>query len=194
MKLKDSKPKRGDVREDGKVFWSNTAKSIGGKERWITPEQFKKYDEHLKEKSKEYYLKNKNKIIKRTADWSKNNRDRVNKSRRENRKNNPYRIQAEIEYRKKSIHLKRANEAKRKAIKRKSSSVLTDSQKQIIASFYNQAIRLENRFGIKFHVDHIVPLSRGGMHIPTNLQVMPASINISKNCHRVFRWSELNEA
>jgi 5-methylcytosine-specific restriction endonuclease McrA len=194
MKLENPKPQRGDIREDGKVFWSNTSKSLGGKQRWITQEQFARYKETFNKSSKKYYTKNREKIIKRANGWIKNNKEKVNKAKRQRRKSNLKILQKEIEYRKKNKHLRRANNAKRKAIKRQTSAILTTSQKQIISCLYSQATRLEDRFGIKFHVDHIIPLSRGGMHIPTNLQVIPATINISKNCHRVFRWAELNEA
>ena len=48
---------------------------------------------------------------------------------------------------------------------------------------------------ISWHVDHIVPLSgRGwcGLHIWSNLQVIPASLNVRKcNVHtNTYRWSE----
>jgi hypothetical protein len=33
---------------------------------------------------------------------------------------------------------------------------------------------------IKWSVDHIVPLSNGGIHHPTNLQLMPLIANIAK--------------
>jgi len=35
-------------------------------------------------------------------------------------------------------------------------------------------------FEFKWHVDHIVPLSKGGRHCLTNLQVVPEYWNLSK--------------
>jgi len=37
--------------------------------------------------------------------------------------------------------------------------------------------------GEMFHVDHIIPLSRGGLHIADNLQVIPAIDNLRKGAN-----------
>jgi hypothetical protein len=83
---KDTKPRRGDVREsDGKIFWANQKKKMpDGRiyecEYWATPERFQKLKDKVKEYSqserhkkyqqqyeKEYSLKNKERISKRKA-------------------------------------------------------------------------------------------------------------------------------
>jgi len=51
-----------------------------------------------------------------------------------------------------------------------------------------------------YHVDHIVPLDKGGEHKPENLQYLPATINLIKGSNESFdcsahavRWQDLLE-
>jgi len=63
---------------------------------------------------------------------------------------------------------------------RASRALLTDDQKAIIGHLYLMAARLGQCTGIAHHVDHIVPIARGGAHAPSNLQVITAALNYSK--------------
>ena len=45
---------------------------------------------------------------------------------------------------------------------------------------YDLAQRRTEQTGFAWEVDHIIPLTKGGLHKPTNLQVVPASWNKSK--------------
>lgn len=62
------------------------------------------------------------------------------------------------------------------------------ADKDAILRFYEEAARLTRETGIPHEVDHIVPLQGdlvSGLHVPENLQVIPRSLNRSKQ----NRWA-----
>jgi len=79
-------------------------------------------------------------------------------------------------------------DAKRRARKKKASTKLTFAEEQLIRQYYNHSVRLKSKLGIEFHVDHIVPLSLGGLHHPSNLQVVPARWNMRKHNTNTNLW------
>ena len=73
--------------------------------------------------------------------------------------------------------------AKRRARKINATLKLSSEQLQQIQDFYWLAKDLASVTGETYHVDHIVPLQGKnvcGLHVPWNLQVLPADINLSK--------------
>lgn len=61
---------------------------------------------------------------------------------------------------------------------------LTEEHWDQIKAIYKHAKECEMLTGDKYHVDHIIPLNGenvSGLHVPWNLQVLPADINISKS-------------
>lgn len=87
-------------------------------------------------------------------------------------------------YRKNNLEKDAANAAGRRFARDKATPKwLSKEQKQEIVSFYALAKDCEVVSGQKYQVDHIVPLKGKnvcGLHVPWNLQVLPADINNSK--------------
>ena len=58
--------------------------------------------------------------------------------------------------------------------------VLTKEENERILSIYQECAKLTEITGVPHHVDHIHPISKGGLHHPDNLQILTAKENISK--------------
>lgn len=58
--------------------------------------------------------------------------------------------------------------------------VLTQEEHQRILSIYKECAKITEETGVPHHVDHIIPISKGGPHHPDNLQILTATENIRK--------------
>jgi len=168
--------KRGDfcnVRQ--KYFWSYINKN---KEYWISIEKFNSYKS--KQASIEYKQKKKN--------WNSLYRTESNSKRRErynqDLKYKNYRLSQSKIYREKNKKprsleqlSKHANSERARKEKIKTPLIL----RNLCQVFYDTAKSLESITGDKYHVDHIIPLSKGGRHEPWNLQVLTAQQNLKKS-------------
>lgn len=63
---------------------------------------------------------------------------------------------------------------------KKRNQMPNDADRKLILKFYEEAERLSKETGIKYSVDHIIPISKGGLHHQDNLQV----ITLSENCRK----------
>lgn len=100
------------------------------------------------------------------------------------RKNLPLYRQATLFWRSKNpgkVNAARARYAA--ACLKRTPSWLSKDQLDHIQMFYEAAVSLTKELGIKFHVDHIMPLrgkNSSGLHVPWNLQVITAEENQRK--------------
>ena len=76
-----------------------------------------------------------------------------------------------------------AYKAKRRARKLNQTPILTKSEDKRIKLVYKKSHEL----GSDWHVDHIKPLSKNGLHHPNNLQIVTANYNLQKSDKLDFR-------
>jgi len=136
----------------------------------------------------------------RAANWRRNNPDKIRSLNQQYRRDNPDKVRAwakkwvddNPDKRKASVKKWEKNNrgnvaargAKRRATKLKATPEwLTPEQLSEIQQHYWLAKDLQSVTGEVYHVDHIIPLQGEnvcGLHVPWNLQVLPADINFSK--------------
>ena len=117
--------------------------------------QRKLYREANKDKQKNYFaqyrLNNLDKEVKRNRAWVLNNPDK-----------------------------NRAKHSVRRARIRKVNDIKTSEARKQLVDLFKQALKREEETGYEWHVDHTIPITKGGRHCLTNLQVVPAKWNLSK--------------
>ncbi|QJB21821.1 glycolate dehydrogenase [Xanthomonas phage FoX2] len=76
---------------------------------------------------------------------------------------------------------RRAHHAKRRALKISAvPAEWSEFDAFVIEEAHAACKRRSELHGEPFHVDHMVPLTRGGLHCATNIQVIPARLNLRK--------------
>jgi 5-methylcytosine-specific restriction endonuclease McrA len=80
-------------------------------------------------------------------------------------------------YRQGNLEKLARKEATRRAHKLDQTPELSVEKQQLINDYYE----LSQRLGPEWHVDHIIPLSKEGLHCPDNLQIILAEDNLRKN-------------
>ena len=153
--------------------------------------------EYMKEYLKEYFEKNKNALSAYKIAWKKEKMKDPEYRQRQNELAKINRAKKSTPETKKKIAertalWKKSNMAKvianttqrKKYIKQRTPKWLTEDDKWIIKEAYELSLLRKKMFGFDWHVDHIIPL-RGkyvtGLHVPTNLQVIPGRENESKS-------------
>tara|TARA_R100000951_G_scaffold115638_1_gene124377 strand:+ start:151 stop:660 length:510 start_codon:yes stop_codon:yes gene_type:complete len=126
----------------------------------------KAYDEDNKEKIKAYRKANEEKKKAYDKAYYKANKEKRTTQKKVWRKSNKDK--------------ECVSSAKRRALKFRATIYLTATDKKEIDNLYKLAQDKTKETETQWHVDHIIPLTKGGLHKPTNLQVVPASWNISK--------------
>ena len=114
---------------------------------------------------KKYRTENPEKESIRKKKWRKANYDKTSASSRKQYKDNPHKLITSNIVRTYGKHL---------------TPTLTLTENDEMREIYIKCREISESSGVKHHVDHIIPLSKGGLHHPNNLQILTAVENSKK--------------
>lgn len=206
----EKRHKRGDVREDGMVFWCYTKNCHNG-EWWFTPERFtkrwaadcKKKADHYeanraakREYDAKYYAANRESILAHKSTYDANNKDKIREYKEANRESiNAYeraRIKSNPLYamaRRIRRRLRRALSDQGYTKRSRTFEIVGCSVEELHAHIerqFTEGMRWE-RFS-EIHIDHIIPVSSAtneqellALNHYTNLQPLWAKDNLQKS-------------
>lgn len=203
--------RRGDTGPDGRRFYKYARESINGERwlshesfekthardiasnaeerskdresynRYIREHRLKNLDrtrEQSRKSAAAYRKRNKAKIAAKNKEEIETHRERKREWRTKNREK--CRKQG-ASYRKKRPDICAASDAQRRGVEAQIKNLSEDEQKSI-RSLYKFRDILNARHGkIVFHIDHIIPVSKGGTHRRDNLRITTADYNLRKS-------------
>lgn len=166
------------IRNTQKEYYENNKESILVKQK-----EYKKLNKYYYlNKSKEYYTKNREYCLLKIKEYQEENKEIVNQRKLKWAKENPDKIkEATKKYNKNNKNKKAFYQSKRRAMKLQATPKWSESDR--IQLIYEKAKWLESLTGIKYHIDHIVPLKSDkvcGLHVWSNLQIL----SVEDNCRK----------
>ena len=137
--------------------------------------------QRAKENHRRWRAANKDKLSRWGRRWRLANRDKTRQYSAAWRRNNPEKMRACIRAWARTYPERRAVvDANRRARKLAATVPLSKAERDKVRRFYVEARRLTKSRGEPYHVDHIKPLVRGGLHHPSNMQVLRGVENLKK--------------
>jgi hypothetical protein len=131
--------------------------------------EYRRLNKNKLNKQKEVYRKRNPHIYRAISNrYKEKHKDRVKKS--------------DAKYSKKNPALRAASTAKRRALKKQATPVWANYE--VIKAIYLLSKIFSNWTGVKYHVDHIVPINSSlvcGLHVEHNLQILIGKDNITKS-------------
>jgi len=166
-----------------KDYRANNAEKIQlGKEkcRQAKPEQYAAT-------KKRYYLSHKQEVLAYDKKWTQANSDKVRITRRDYQRRNPEKaFLIAKQWAKDNPELRRASTSKRRASKRLNGVKLV-TKKELLRLYASPCAYC----GIPSkHIDHVIPISKGGSHSIGNLVGACAPCNLSKGSKLITEWKK----
>jgi 5-methylcytosine-specific restriction endonuclease McrA len=136
--------------------------------------------DRIKAYKKAYYQEHFDEVNASNRAWNEANADRYTASKKAYHKANADTIIARVKAWSDANPDRSAAIKGKEAAIRRGGSVSDIYDLELCIPFYEEARRLSRETGVKHHVDHIIPIAKGGLHCQENLQVLTATENMSK--------------
>lgn len=169
-------------------YEANREADLARKARWVEENAEKK-----RAGDAAYYQENREKICAGAAAYYASNREAGKEARRQYRKNNLERIRAyDVERHAENPERARIAARNRRALKQQAEGSYTAADvKGLLKAQRGRCAycRVDIR-KLKYHVDHITALSRGGSNHPRNLQLTCPTCNLSKHASDPIEFAQ----
>lgn len=166
---------KNSIRKDGYENWCkdcNKKRSIiyyqKNKSKWK-----KSSPESIKESSRKYYLKNRERIIENQKRYYENNKEKVIEYRKKYQRSEIGLLKMKVKLQRRRLQARMTND---KTINDSSIQELFEKQDKKCALCKKELTLLSKLT----HLDHIIPLVKGGVHSIKNIQITCSRCNLSK--------------
>lgn len=126
--------------------------------------------EYIKIRAKEYHRNNLEKRRLKNKEWREANKESLRRKA--------------LIWQSKNKHIIRHFSNIR--IAKKHNRIHPDLDKSACVKLHAKCLEMEKNTGIRYDLDHIIPISYGGWHHQDNLQILPESVNASKRCNPIW--------
>lgn len=201
MRVRISDEERKERHRIGNRAWHSANKESANKRRaeWRknNPEKTKLYNKTYQrlnpEKQREYRKNWEKRNPEKGKEWDKRNRKRLNEINKKWREDNKDKSNASsAKYRKNNPEVKRLSDRNRRAKKNNCEGVLSKdiSSRLLILQKYRCSICRKSLKKTGYHLDHIIPLSRGGKNEDRNMQVACPTCNMKKHAKDPIQYMQ----
>ena len=145
--------------------------------------------------AKEYAIENREAILERKREYARANKALILERARDYYVKNKARINAaRAAYHAKFPEIARKSSRKRRALKAGSGGTLSVDIVAVLMSFQRgKCPNCRVKLALSgHHVDHITPLSRGGLNVDGNVQLLCPPCNLSKAAKDPIQWAQMH--
>lgn len=175
----------------GAAYTRNWVKDNPQKKRAADKHYAETHREQVRESSRRAYWKNPEKARERSRNWNEKHLEQRRSINRDWNRRNKSRVTLRIrEWRRAFPEKAQAAKDRRRALEHNAKGSHTADDIRLLRKTQPNCWWCGKSVGSKYHVDHRIPLARGGSNAPENLCISCPQCNQSKNDKLPAEWSD----